>query len=93
MTTKELREAQVLAVTAEERENLDENNPIIHAESAPNRFSVLTFFFPEEDGVTIEEDLDLNVITIKYFDTEGNSIELEEGGALYDWALDLYEND
>ena len=33
------REAQVLAVTEEDREEMDENNPIIFAESGPNRFS------------------------------------------------------
>ena len=87
----ETRTAQVLAVTEQERDEVDENNPIIHAETGPNRFTSITWFFPEEDGVRVQEDLDLNIITVYYFNDEGET-ELTEG-ALYEWAKKLYEED
>lgn len=85
------REAQVLAVTQEQREEGDDSNPILHAESGPNRFRIMTLFFPEDDGVRIQTDLDLNEVTVEYFSDDGR-VELTEG-PLYDWAIDLYEND
>lgn len=87
--TLEDRNAQVLATTEEDRENLNEDNPIIYAESAPNRYQTVTLFFPEEDGVRIEEDLDLHLFRVYYFNDE-NETELTEG-AVYDWALDYYD--
>jgi hypothetical protein len=91
MTTKEIREAQLLALTQKLREEGDDNNPILFAEAHPNRFRILSFFFPEEDGVKIQEDLDLGEISVEYF-TDTETITLTEG-ALYEWALDLYRND
>jgi hypothetical protein len=86
------REAQALAVTAEERENGNEDNPILYAESGPCRFRTLSFFFPEEDGVEIVEDLDNEEeITVNYFSDSG-SVELTEG-PLYDWAMERYYED
>lgn len=87
--TLEDRNAQVLATTEEDRENLNEDNPIIYAESAPNRYQTVTLFFPEEDGVRIEEDLDLHLFRVYYFNDESET-ELTEG-AVYDWALDYYD--
>ena len=90
----ETRTAQVIKASKIDRnaiEEADESDPIIYTETAPNRFNVLTYFFPEEDGVRIEEDLDLHEITIHYFNDEGDT-ELTEG-ALYDWALNLYKED
>jgi hypothetical protein len=87
----EERNAQALAITEQDREEMNEDNPIIFAETAPNRFQTITLFFPEEDGVRIDEDLDLHLITVHYF-TGQDEIELTEG-ALYDWALNYYEND
>ena len=85
------REAQVLAVTEEERETGNENNPILYAESGPCRFRTLSFFFPDGDGVEIIEDLDNEEeVTVKYFD-DSNSIELNDG-PLYEWAMErLYQ--
>ena len=88
--TLEDRNAQVLATTEEDRENLNEDNPIISAEMAPNRYQTVTLFFPEEDGVRIEEDLDLHLFKVYYFNDE-SEIELTEG-AVYEWALDYYDN-
>ena len=85
------REAQVLATTEQEREEGNDSNPVLFAEARPNRFRILTYFFPEDDGVKIEEDLDLNTVAVEYF-TEGETITLTEG-ALYEWALNQYEND
>jgi hypothetical protein len=91
MSNLKLREEQVMAVIEAERDSGSEDNPILFAESGPNRFHIMTLFFPEGDGVTIQTDLDLDEVTVKYFnDTE--SIELESG-PLYDWAIDLYESD
>jgi hypothetical protein len=86
------REAQILATTEEEREEGNENNPIVQAESAPNRFSVMSMFFDdgESDGVRIQEDLELGKITVQYFnDTE--TVELTEG-VMYNWAKEFYSN-
>ena len=93
MTTIETREAQILAVTDEMREELDDSNPIISAESAPNRYYTITYFFPEDDGVRIEEDLDPaggEKYRVIYFDDEGEK-EVTEG-TLYEWAIKTYEN-
>ena len=89
-----LREAQLLAIT--DREALDDSNPIGFAEAGPNRFRLLTLFFEDvvggaNDGVRVQEDLDLNEISVEYFN-DRESVELKEG-ALYEWALDYYRND
>jgi hypothetical protein len=84
------REAELLATTEADREEGNEANPFVYAEGAPNRFRIMSFFFPNEDGVKIEEDLDLNEVSVEYFnDTE--RVTLTEG-ALYEWAIDRYEN-
>lgn len=89
MNIKE-REAQILATTEEEREEGNEDNPIIHAEQGPNRFALMSLFFSDSDGVQIQEDLDLNEITVKYF-TDDEDILITEG-ALYEWAINQYKN-
>ena len=87
------RNAQVLAVTDEDRDEMDENNPVVFAESGPNRFTIMSMFFEDKvggdnDGVRIEEDLGCGDITVHYFTEEGE-IELTEG-AVYDWAVNHY---
>ena len=94
MSSLELRNSQVLATTDEVRDTDDETNPVIFAEHGPNRFKVMSLFFEDKqggvnDGVTIEEDLDLNTITIRYF-TDISSEELTSG-PVYEWALKFYE--
>ena len=91
MTTLQLREEQVLAVTEREREDVDTGNPIIYAETAPNRFASMTLFFEEEDGVRIVENIDLKIIEVYYFDTEGKETQLEETSTLYQWASEYFE--
>jgi hypothetical protein len=84
------REAELLATTEADREEGNEANPFVFAESGPNRFRIMTLFFSNDDGVKIEEDLDLNEVSVEYFnDTE--RVTLIEG-ALYEWAIDQYEN-
>ena len=81
-----------METTEAQREEGDENNPIVQAEGAPNRFSVMSLFFDdgESDGVRIEEDLELGEVTVYYFnDTE--TVELTEG-VLYNWAREFYSN-
>ena len=93
MTTLKDRELQVLATTEEDREEMDGTNPIVNAESGPNRFSLMSMFFDdtdEGDGVQIQEDLDLGELTVTYFNNS-ESIELTEG-AVYDWAVNHYKN-
>lgn len=85
----ELRTAQVLSVTEDERDEWSDKNPIIFAEQGPNRFQVMSWFFPEEDGVNVTEDTDTGDITIKYF-KDGEPDTILEEGALYEWALNLY---
>ena len=95
------RNEQVIALTDEVREELEEtedmgvSNPILFAEQGPNRFRVMSMFFEDvagghNDGVKIQEDLDLGEITITYF-TDEDETELTEG-AVYDWALNFYKN-
>ena len=85
------REEQLLALTQEERDTGDDNNPILFAESGPNRFHIMTLFFPEGDGVRIQTDLDLDEVTVEYFN-DSQTIELTEG-PIYDWAIEIYELD
>jgi hypothetical protein len=91
MSNLKLREEQLLALTDEEREKGDDSNPILYAESGPNRFHSITLFFPEGDGVKVETDLDLDERTVQYFN-DSQTIELTEG-PIYDWATDIYEMD
>jgi hypothetical protein len=91
MPNLKLREEQLLALTEEERETGDDSNPILYAESGPNRFHSITLFFPEGDGVKVETDLDLDERTVQYFN-DSQTIELTEG-PIYDWAADIYEMD
>ena len=94
------RNEQVIALTDEVREELEDtedmgvSNPILFAEQGPNRFNVMSLFFEDvangtNDGVKIQEDLDLGEITITYF-TDEDETELTEG-AVYDWALNFYK--
>lgn len=87
-----LREEQVLALTEEEREKGDESNPILYAESGPCRYQSTTYWFQEEDGVIVTQNMDDEEdITVKYMNGD-ETIELTEG-PLYDWAIDQYESD
>lgn len=90
MSSIKQREAEISAVTDEQRDEVDESNPIIHAETGPNRFYTMSMFFPEEDGVRIQEHLGLNEIEVFYFDTDGKETQLEEG-ILFDWAINYYK--
>ena len=91
MSSLKLREEQVLALTEEEREKGDDSNPILYAESAPCRYQSVTYWFTEEDGVIIEQDMDIvEDITVKYMSGD-EIIELTEG-PLYEWAIDQYES-
>lgn len=91
MPNLKLREEQLLALTEEERKSGDDSNPILYAESGPNRFHSITLFFPEGDGVKVETDLDLDERTVQYFN-DSQTIELTEG-PIYDWVTDIYEMD
>jgi hypothetical protein len=85
------REAQVLATTDEDRDAMDEENPIINAEGAPNRFQVMALFFDDTDsgdGVRIQEDLDLGEVTVTYFNKY--RAERLDSGPVYEWALNFY---
>lgn len=88
------REAQILAITEDQRdEYLDgesEHNPILFAETGPNRFHLMSLFFSDNDGVQIQEDADLGEITIKYFKDDEADVELTDG-PVYDWALQMYK--
>lgn len=90
----QLRTEQLLSLTDADRDSGDESNPILFAESGPNRFSIMSLFFSDsggkEDGVRIQEDLDLNEITVEYF-TDTETIELKEG-PIYEWALEFYKS-
>jgi hypothetical protein len=84
------RNAQILATTEAEREEGNEENLILNAETAPNRFNIMSFFFTDNDGVNIEEDLDTNTFIVKFF-TDDGEIEVSEGTPLYDWVMAQYE--
>ena len=84
------RAAQILAYTDEDRDAMDDTNPITHAETGPNRFHTMSLFFTDNDGVQIQEDADLNEITVKYFKDGEPDVEVTEG-PVYDWAIKHYE--
>ena len=81
-------EAALSLATEELRESGDESNPIIFAESGPNRFQSMTLFFNDIDGVEIIQDMDLGDVTVKLFN-DNDSIELTSG-ELYKWAAEFY---
>lgn len=85
----EQRERELLALTESDREEESESNPILFAESGPNRFNVMSLFFPGDDGIRIEEDLDLSLIKVIYFNDEGQT-ELT-AGPIRKWAIEYYE--
>ena len=86
------REAQALEVAGKDRDGLDEEHPIVFAESGPCRYQSITYWFPEEDGVIVQQSLDDEEdITVKYLTGE-EEITLTEG-ALYEWALEQFNND
>lgn len=86
----EERTAQLLSITEEQRDNGDESNPILYAEQGPNRFALMSLFFNDSDGVQIQEDLELNEITVKFFnDSKEQEI---TAGALYEWAINYYRD-
>jgi len=92
MTSLKLREEQVAALTKQEREKGDDSNPILYAESGPCRYQSITYWFPDDDGIVVEENLDREgEITVKYMNGD-KTIELTKG-PLYDWAIDQYESD
>lgn len=95
------RNEQALALTEavrealEEAEDMGESNPFIFAESAPNRFRMMSLFLEDvsggnNDGVKITEDVESGEIEIEYF-TDIDQVPLTEG-AVYDWALNFYKN-
>jgi hypothetical protein len=83
------REAAILAYTDEDRDAMDDTNPVTHAESGPNRFHLMSLFFSDTDGVQIQEDCDLNEITVTYFN-DGLVSEEITAGPMYDWAIEQY---
>ena len=91
LDTLALRNQQVEATTEEEREGGGDDNPIIYAESGPNRFNVMSLFFTDSDGVKIEEDTETREILIQYFN-DSETTQLTEG-AVYDWALNFYKEE
>ena len=85
--TKREEEAKSLASGGE----IDQS-PLGEAEAFPSRFRTLSYFFPEEDGVEIVQDIDSEEwVSVYYFDETGR-VELTEG-ALYEWALERFESD
>lgn len=82
-------EAHLSLVDDDMRDAGDESNPIIFAESGPNRFNLMSLFFNDSDGVRIQEDLELNEISVQLFNDYTN-IELTEG-ALFEWAITYYK--
>lgn len=87
----EERAAQILATTDDDRDAMDEKNPVIYAEAGPNRFYLMSLFFSDSDGVQIQEDQDLSEITVMYFQDGEGSIQLFDG-PVYDWAVNFYKN-
>lgn len=88
MSTLATREAQILAITEEDREEYSEEHPIMYAEQGPNRFATMSLFFPQEDGVRIEEDLSDGELTVTYFTDEAETVLTE--GPVYEWAVNYY---
>ena len=86
------RTAQLLAITDADRESGNSENPILLAESQPNRYQFVIVFFTDFDGVKITEDLNDEdaELSVQFFNTETEQDLIE--GALYDWAINYYQN-
>lgn len=84
------REAQAKAIAGKDRDGLDEEHPIIYAESAPCRYQSITYWFPDGDGVRVEQSLD-DEEDIKVYYLGEEEIALTDG-ALYEWAMDQFNN-
>ena len=82
-------ENHLALVNDEMRDAGDESNPIIFAESGPNRFNLMSLFFNDSEGVRIQEDLELNEISVQLFN-DYTDIELKEC-ALFEWAITYYK--
>ena len=87
------REAQAKEITREERESGATNNPLINAEEYPSRFQTLSFFFEDEEGVEIVQDLDWENDEPKVYYFWQGGREMITEGALYDWAIERWEED
>ena len=85
------REAQALAIAGKDREEVEEDNPIRYAETAPCNYQSRTYWFPEGDSVEVVENLDWTEEVAVYYEDNGKRIELKEG-ALYEWAIEQYDN-
>jgi hypothetical protein len=86
------REAQAKAIEGKDRDQVEEENPIIFAETAPCHYQSATFWFPEGDSVEVVENLDWEEeIEVFYQEKDKERVQLHEG-ALYDWALEQYQN-
>lgn len=92
MTTKAIREAQILALTEKDREEADSDNPIIYAETAPCHYQSETFWFPEGDSVEVVQNLDWEEdLEVYYQEQGGERVQITEG-ALYEWAIERWES-
>lgn len=86
------REAQALAIAGKDREEVEEENPIRYAETAPCHYQSTTYWFPEGDSVEVVENLDWEEEEVAvYYEDGSERVELKEG-ALYDWAVEQYHN-
>ena len=87
------REAQAKAISREERESGATDNPLINAEDDPSRFQTLSYFFEDEEGVEIVQDLDWaeDEVKVYYFWQGGREMITE--GALFDWAMERWEEE
>ncbi len=70
-----------------------EPNPLTEATDFPSRFQTLSFFFEDEEGVEIVQDLDWadDEPKVYYFWQGGREMITE--GALFDWAMERWESD
>lgn len=71
-----------------------EANPLNEAQDYPSRFQTLSFFLEDEEGIEIVQDLDdgqEDSVRVYYFWQGGREMITE--GALYEWALERWEED
>lgn len=86
------REAQAKAIAGKDRDEVEEENPIYYAETAPCHYQSTTYWFPDEDCVEVVENLDCEEEELEVYYSDGSErIQLKEG-ALYEWAIEQYHN-
>jgi hypothetical protein len=88
------REKELLSITEEQRDEMDEDNPILFAETAPCRFKSISLWFTDDDGVEIIESIDADgqseeISVVYFYGKEREAVRPDS--PIYEWAVNYYD--